>query len=872
MNSILIRFPFSSINDEQYELVLYTSTSGYQTNAITAMNADSNFRHTSDEQIGENYVQTFEGTLVGDVSSEDSDREDVFVPLLESKLKFNMACQQFPTWLMDICQYYTNVKVVLSVMYGGARIERWRGYLMANTLNMTVVNDLMACPLVAVDEIGMAKYLKFNENLNEQYGAYYSLLGLLGNYWTLNQTNFNEVYKILGLTAAGTLFVVRDMAYTDDDGDGDSNIVGNFCVNLHQYYIDRDATWADVIGDAMEYLGMVIGTGNKGPLGNDCYILSSADYGYEHYKVYHFGSTSYQTGNSRMFDDFGNQQKVGADFQATCSPCEWKGVKVKSLPQRPPVHEYLNKDNVKAIEPASGHEEWCETRIGKKTEVSSTIDDFKYRVFQYTQLVDKEDQYIPEASYVNMENCGVATAARAVGIGQGYFPLTDSALGRNRPDGNDTDSLDFALSKIGMITARIGTYETPRQKISADLKDYFVILNNAWGRLYWDDDSVVSDTIGNPSTIAEFMPFAGDRSIRPSNDSYLSIDMSALFINENIGDDICTTNQAVTPNTMVDDFEGLIQAVFPITESYHQWNNGDVAAVYTGSLVGNSHNHVTSNYPFIYARLSIGGWFWDGSAWVHVESGNAGPWFQLPLIPTGETTKYWMVGTGYMHGEVNNYYYTECRPRVGASDNIFRIPLSGLSSHSQPLEGRVMLEIGGRVPFFNAYKPTVGDMRYNNILFVLLSEIEVKYTDAAEIAEKDIETFGKFEVDPYSTTKKTKEVELQMSTPSVDGIFSNCMLYDGGKAWHNLQHVHRAGGADTTPEAIKAEEMAAVYCGDQVTVEFSREFDGVNTDNIYNVGFTVSNLTEVAGTFMPLTRKFNWTKGTVRWKLQKVAD
>ena len=61
-----------------------------------------------------------------------------------------------------------------------------------------------------------------------------------------------------------------------------------------------------------------------------------------------------------------------------------------------------------------------------------------------------------------------------------------------------------------------------------------------------------------------------------------------------------------------------------------------------------------------------------------------------------------------------------------------------------------------------------------------------------------------------------------------------------------------------------------VLCDKQVFVEFSRPFVATTTDNIYNVGFTVSNLTEAAGTFMPLTRKFNWTKGWVRWKMQKV--
>ena len=43
-------------------------------------------------------------------------------------------------------------------------------------------------------------------------------------------------------------------------------------------------------------------------------------------------------------------------------------------------------------------------------------------------------------------------------------------------------------------------------------------------------------------------------------------------------------------------------------------------------------------------------------------------------------------------------------------------------------------------------------------------------------------------------------------------------------------------------------------------------------DNIYNVGFTVRGLTEEIGVFMPVTRKFNWTKSMVRWNLQRVAN
>ena len=875
MYALLIRFPFSSSNDEQYELVLYAARAGQYANAIAAMNADTKcFRHLGDETQGSLVVQSYEGTLAGDVISEDNDREDVFVPLVESKLKFNMVCQQFPTWLMDLCDYYTNVKVMLVVKSGNITIERWRGYLMANTLNMTVVNEMMACPLVAVDEVGIAKYIRFKETFPIATDtASPTLITLFVRWWkmhcesTANDSRFDELYHLIGANMRNGLFVARDLLYGNDD----YNLL-NLTVNVERWMLKRDVTWGDVLEDVCNYLGVSFCVGVYEATSCDCYMLSDADFRFDEYLSYTFGGSMYHI-QSRLFADFGNQQKVGADFQANYTPCEWKGVKVSSEPERPPVHEYLNKENVKPIAPAAGHAEWCETQLGKHRD-NTTLDDYLFRVFQYTRLVDQEEQWIAEEEYVEMENCEVSTPGRYVGIGLGYFPCTDSALGHFKPQPDDVDSLNFALTKMGMITARIGTYETPRQKVSADLKDYFVILNNNWGRLYWDNDTVVDSSDEHNRVIATFHPFANDSSRRPSNTSYLTIDFAAIFLNENIGEDI----RILSNGNQEDDLHGTIQSIFPITESIYDWKAGPAgpgdAAKFTGDMTATSNNIVNAYFqPIFQARLSIGDFYWNGSYWEYVAAGSTPPTFVLRLTPTGATDKYWLISTGWMHGNVKNYYYEECRPRVGASDNVFRVPLSGLSVHGQPLEGQVRLELFGPVPLVNGYKPNLSNTtHWNNILFVLISDIKIEFTDEAYYSEKDIRTVAKVELDPTSTTKKVKEVELNLSTPSVDGVFNNCLLYDDGKSWVNLQHVHRAGGADTTPEAIKAEEMAAVYCGDQVTVEFSREFDGVNTDNIYNVGFTVSGLTEVSGTFMPLTRKFNWTKGTVRWKLQKVAD
>ena len=60
MNAILIKFPFSSSNDEQYELTLYSARSTAFTKAISAMNADNRcFRLVSTETVGSNTVTTY---------------------------------------------------------------------------------------------------------------------------------------------------------------------------------------------------------------------------------------------------------------------------------------------------------------------------------------------------------------------------------------------------------------------------------------------------------------------------------------------------------------------------------------------------------------------------------------------------------------------------------------------------------------------------------------------------------------------------------------------------------------------------------------------------------------------------------------------
>lgn len=868
MYSLLIKFPFSNVNDESFELVIYTISQNDFYRTISILDADNRcFKFLSQQNVTiggrTDLLTTYEGTLTGDVITADSDREDVFTPLVESKLKFNMACQTFPSWLMDLCNYYTNVGVMLLSIDGNQKTELWRGYLMANTLNMTVVDELMSCSLVAVDEIGMTKYLRFKENYNGPGSP--TLFRLFELYWFFHvyQHLLNDLYYLESITPRRSLYFRTDMRIASNSLSWGKIDIAKVTINLERYMLERDVTWADVFNDICAYLNVAFCIGSVDNGGCDCYFLTDYNYTSSDCAVYTFiDGGSIQV--SGIFNSFSNPPKVNADFQVSYKPCEWKGVKVTSEPKRPPVHQYLDKDNVKKLSSTSG---MIQCRIGKSRD-RQTLDDYKYRVFQYTQIVDKEDQWIPEENYIRMDDCHVAQESVAVAA-LGYFPLS-AVNDHTRPQETDAHNMDFAMTKMGMITARLGSYETPRQSVSADLKDYFVILNHRWGRLYWDDDrNLEPSEYVNDIEIATFFPFANDTSIRPNNKSYLSIDLSAIILNENIGKGVSILEN----ETQVSDLNGKIQAVFPMTDSFYDWAAGDQAE-YTGNLVATNENYIVGLYfqPVLKCRLSIGNYYWDGSDWVYEANSSNAPTFMLRLTPS-QTTKYYLAN-GNLHGDVENYYYNECHPRVGASDNIFRVPLYGLSTSSQPLGGVVRLDIFGPMQFVNARNKTVPGysfLYYNNILFVLLSDIKIEFTDDAQLADRDIKTVYTEEIDPDSTTKKTKEVDLNLSTPTVDGVFNNCLMCQQNDKWVNLQKVRRYNGADiATFEQIKAEVMASVLCDKQVFVEFSKEFSAVDWENIYNVCFTVAKLVEADGTFAPLTRQFNWTKGYVRWKMQKV--
>lgn len=873
---LIIKFPFQSVNDEQYVIALHTQREEIFSDAMNAMNADTEcFRRIGESVDGNYYVDEYEGLLCGSVTAEDDDRDDLFTPLATSKLKFNMACQQFPAWLMALCTQAQSVKVVLYAVTNNEinpMRERWRGYLLANTLNMTVVDNLMACPLVAIDELGVAKYMPFRANMRPRYPVL-EIYILLKLYWQKQWDEFSQVYSDLGLpTNQAALYFSRNMELGKTDNGKEVNILWKVYINLERYYLDKDATWQNVIHDICQYLGVHMEVGGYANNHSyDNYIMSGYDAGIFKSGAYGLHVATAAFSPITRYATLGNQQKIGADVQVTVDPDKYKGVKVESRPERPPKHDYLEDKNMKAITPASGHGDYVECRIGQLQDGFGQ--QLKYWRLMYANIMTADEQWTEEADYIKLENCRVSTEGRFVG-GSGYFPMTDAPLGRNKPDGNDTDSLEFIAEKNGMIPVKLGSFDFIHDTWPADMNNYLLLLNNVWGRKYWDDDERVNTDFSQPFKVATLYPFGLDASLITADKAFLAIDFSAMFTNENIGK---AAKIFEWDNAWIDNLKGRESVIFPMTMTFNNYSDGQEDTF--GALHGGAPNRVIYASPFLTCRLRIGNWFysydWEDASlrgWTYYSNPNEAPTFKLP-VNDAEIAHWDLTINALAVQNVNNYYYADSHPRSRVVDKKFYVPLEGLSTLAQKLSGRVELEIWWPTPYLNYYQSTLlSDAYYNNILAILISDIDIAFTDMAEITNEDIDLVEKVETDPDSTTKEIKELSLKLATPKVEGVFNNSLIYDNGTNMVYVRDIYEQGGSEAfTPERYIANAMAQVYNRPTMWVEFSRPFAAADYGDVANLEFRVNGLTEAAGTFVPVERKFNFKTGLVRWKLQQLS-
>ena len=870
MNYLIIRFPFSSVNDEQYMLAVCLHHPVSLQSVMDVLDADSQvFTPGLAYTDGTDNIYNYTGTLQGSVQVVDDERDDFYEPIVASKLTFNMACETFPEWLMQYC----DMRWASVILYkdNATNVELWRGYLVAQSLNMTVVRDKLACSMVAVDEIGMAKYMPLNQNLASNihslhiatlmelyyYIHYYQGFALNG----VNGIGFDRYYQLLGLTQSNAMLWHRNMALVNDDGDELDDIPAEMIVNLDRWLNDDKATWHDVFDAVFRYLGVTLCMGGWQGLGaNDAYVLSCpTDGGSIKQYEYYFGSGSSEITGSQ-FAELMNPFKIGGDLQVSVEPNRYKSVTVKSEPRRWEKHEYLTNEHYKEVSKDSQiRYEWGVT----EDDQNGPFDTYGWHKMIYFKPDEKEADYLDIAPCQDGEGYIMARA--------GELPCVDltSCAGKTEPDADVAATLDFITFKEGVCVVKIGSGEVGGIDENRQLTSYFLIMNHMWGNMLnkMTPHEMQTTHIADTPWMT-LKPLGSQEPLHPSEKHFLKISMKLMFIRENMGRHFGGTGKDVFlyfPSPGVGQALGQINfsqpaILLPCEESEYQ-DFADPTARING----------IANYGSLYftAYIRIGDHYYNGNYWVKVNQGETPPKCNVNMWNENNTAKADKFGIFDITS--SDYYYSISSPNKSDNsvdrfnDTKMMVNIGNISIPSQPLEGKLEMQILGQVRF-QSTSNGVG----NSIPFILVKDIDINYTDEAEMIGKDIANKVTVYMDYYSETKEEMERELEMASPTVDGFFDNTILFDGGKAIHNVATVVAQGGGTRQPEDLLANKLAEQYGDGHCFVELSTPIH--YDDNLHNVGFVVKGLTEVGGTFLSVKRTFDYRLERMRVKLQRVNN
>ena len=874
MYYIIINFPFSSVNDEQYNLVTCLNSFGDPTAVNDILLADNElFTPGLTSTSGNDTIYNWTGTLTGSVRAVDEEREDMWTPLVCSKLSFNMAVSDFPVWLMEYCNN-NRAKVIVYKTAGGTKHEMWRGYLIAQTLNMTVVRNLLSCPLVAVDEVDMAKYMNFKETLTYVTNDHWcTVYGLMEHYHTLHHTRglssaspgFEKLYQIIGLSHTDRMMWHRDMRIVDDDGDPVNNLPDALVVNLDRWMQPDDdgkteTTWETVFNDLLPYLGVTFAVGSYGMMTvNDCYLLTcpTDNAGIQQY-VYTFTGHSVTSHSNDQYATLNNPTKVGANLQISAMPDKYAKVKLTSKPERWEGHEYLTDKHYKPVGSGEVRFEW-----GEKDNSAANFKNLDWHKLKYTDF-DAE-----EADYVDIPAC--ADGEGYIMARAGILPYVDldSCTGKTKPDATIDGTLDFITFKEGCCCIKLGQGNLDGIDEDKLLKNFFLIMNHNWDNMYRRNAHTMQNLHLADTVWLTLWPLGNLAPVHPSESHYLNIKMEVMFIRENMPSILTGAKETFlylkAPNAQTANepvfWDTTPAIIMPATESAHDF-----------AEEGSFNASLSLWYDLYFqAYIHIGNFYYNGTTWVHVGSGETPPKCDVTLWnDTNEITSVTNVGQRVIASK--NYYYSVSNPYRGSNivdrytnQTSLISDIGGISIHNQPFHGKIEIQILGQIRLQHGQS----DLQYNSIPFVLINGIEINYTDDAELMDSEIDNKVEITMDAYSTTKETMETELKMFTPSVNGFFSNALLFDGGKAWHNLMTAYyQTYSYQITPETMIARRLSNQYGKGQLYVEL--ETPVAYDDNVHNVCFRVQNLTEASGRFHPIKREFDYTRETMRVKLMRI--
>ena len=699
MNYLIIRFPFSSVNDEQYMLAVCLHNPVSLQPVMDVLNTDSQvFTPGLSYTDGTDNIYNYTGTLQGSVQVVDDERDDFYEPIVASKLTFNMACETFPEWLMQYC----DMRWASVILYkdNATNVELWRGYLVAQSLNMTVVRDKLACSMVAVDEIGMAKYMPLNKTLIT--GMHTLIIGVIMemfhnihyyqgfNLYGVNGIGFERYYQLLGLTQSNAMLWHRNMALVNDDGDELDDLPAEMIVNLDRWLNDDKATWHDVFDAVFRYLGVTLCMGGWQGLGaNDAYVLSCpTDGGSIKQYQYYFGSGSTEITGSQ-FAELKNPFKIGGDLQVSVEPNRYKSVTVKSEPRRWERHDYLTEAEYKPVDPDKAvRHEWGTTQDA----TNGPFDTYGWHKLVYIKPTTDEEKYVTLPDCQDGEGYLMAR--------NGILPYDDllSCVGMGQPTGAVANSLDFITFKEGATCVKIGGGQIGGVDENKHLVPFFLILNHMWSNMwnltpYTMQSSHIADT-----PFLTLMPFADNGPTHPSERHYLTLSMRVKFIRENMSIGAKSDGSPLhwlwfaspgAGHTMrVLDWQSPA-ILLPCEESEYP-DFEDPTSIYTGNVS-------LWNQIYFTARLRVGDHYWNGNAWVTTPATcDIRLWNTTSEVT--EVDKY-----GFRTIETKNYYYTFGSPYAGntsvdkMTDPKMLVDCRGVSLPNAPLQGQLKLEILGQI-------------------------------------------------------------------------------------------------------------------------------------------------------------------------------
>lgn len=870
MNYCIIKFPFSSVNDQGYTLWVCLNALGDMTNLCDTIAADAEvFKRKTTQTVDGDTIYNFEGTLSGSVKATDDEREDFWTPLVCSKLSFNMACETFPVWLMDFCNN-NRAKVILSKDDDKPHVM-WHGYLIAQTLNMTVVRNLMACPMVAVDEVAMAKYMNFKETLEYVTTDHWcSVFGLMEHFHSLHHTRglsvaspgFEKLYYILNLTHSNRLLWHRDLAIQDSGGNDINDLPGTLTVNLDRWLQDEEATWEDCLTELCEYLGVTFAVGSYGLMTNcDAYLLTCpTDVPTVQQFVYTFDHHTVVSHSTSVYATLKNPTKLGGNLQITSDPDRYKAVEVTSKPERWKGHEYLTEDKYKPVDDSkSVRFEWGEGEGAQPV----SLQEYNWHKLKYLAPSSEEAEYLTIPPCANGEGYIMAR--------NGNLPCDDidSCNNIDKPEASIADSLDFITFKEGCCVIALGQGEIGGIDEDGALKRYFLILNHMWGNMFGQPTHTMQTEHLADTTWVTFTPFGNMEGIHPANKHYLSIKMAVKFIRENFPSE--TPDGSRAKHLFLKGPSGGSAIAINWTKPAMIMPSENTLFDFSASGIFNA-SLVAWYGLYFEAYIRIGDFYYNGQGWVYVPSGDTPPkcqvtmWNESNAIDSVTADGQYVITTA-------NYYYNISSPyrtsnTVDRYTNSTRLlaNVAGVSIHNQPLHGQLEMQILGQIRFQRSQFENV----QNSVPFLLINEVEFGYTDDAEFVGADETMTQKIIIDAQSKTKTTMERSIKMASPQVDGFFSNALLFDNGKAWQNLRQVKVQGAFPLlfTPEWSILQRLSRQYGSGQLYVEL--ETPVAYDDNVHNIDFTVTNLTEANGDFMPLRRVFDYTLERMRVKLMRI--